>query len=359
MRTSAYPATRQTTNSSLSRKTAIEPGLIAWPKIRGGDATDLFTYFEEPRAASAPEGLMFKRTLPPIRRFAIGLFATAVAMVASAQVPQESGPPAKGAGDVTLRADLVKTGLYVISGGGGNTLMRFSANGLILVDGKLPGNYRALMSQVRKINKLGDLPVRVLIVTDHHDNHAGNNAQFLAAGVPIVAQENARKRLPDYPPASGKAPTPIVTYDNDYIVRLGGVDAQLMHFGNAHTDGDTVVYFTNLKVIAIGDLYTSGTPDPDYSAGGSLVGWGPVLAQILKLDFDVVVPSTGPMATRADLEAFKSRLDTLVARASGLVKSGITKDQLMAQLKTDDLGWRFGFTADQLDRFFAELSQTK
>lgn len=277
----------------------------------------------------------------------------------SAQSPREPAPPAKGAGDVALSTDLVKTGLYVIVGGGGNTLLRFSANGLILVDGKLPGNYRALMSQVRKLNKLGDLSVRVLVVTDHRETHTGNNAQFLAAGVPIVAQENARKRLPEYPPASGKAPTPIVTYDHDYVVRLGGVDAQLMHFGNAHTDGDTVVYFTNLKVIAVGDLYTSGTPDPDYSAGGSLVGWGPVLAQILKLDFDVVVPSAGPMATRADLEAFKSRMETLVARASELVKSGVSKDQLMARLKTDDLGWSFSLTGDQLDRFYAELSQPK
>ena len=63
-------------------------------------------------------------------------------------------------------------------------------------------------------------------------------------------------------------------------LQLGGVEAKLMHFGNAHTDGDTVVYFTNLKVVAVGDLFTPGTPEPDYSAGGSLVGWGPVLAQI-------------------------------------------------------------------------------
>ena len=302
---------------------------------------------------------MFKRRLPATRRCVIGLLAMATALAVSAQTPQEKEPPAKGAGDVTLTADLVKTGLYVISGGGGNTLMRFSASGLILVDGKLPGNYRALMSQVRKLNKLSDLPIRVLIVTDHHENHTGNNAQFLAAGVAIIAQENARNRLPAYQPAAGKTAPPVIAFDRDYTLRLGGVEAKLMHFGNAHTDGDTVVYFTNLKVVAVGDLFTPDTPEPDYSAGGSLVDWGPVLAQILKLDFDVVVPSTGPMVTRADLEAFKTRIDTLVSRATGLVKSGVTKDQLMARLKTDDLGWRFGFTGDQLDRFYAELSQAK
>jgi glyoxylase-like metal-dependent hydrolase (beta-lactamase superfamily II) len=132
-----------------------------------------------------------------------------------------------------------------------------------------------------------------------------------------------------------------------------------MHFGKAHTSGDTVVYFPNLKVVAVGDLFTPNTPDPDFSGGGSLVNWGTALAQILKLDFDVVAPSTGPLVTRADLEAFKSKIDTLVSRATGLVKKGVSKDQLMAQLKTDDLGWRFNFTGDQLDHFYTELSKTK
>lgn len=86
--------------------------------------------------------------------------------------------------------------------------------------------------------------------------------------------------------------------------------------------------------------FTPNTPNPDFSAGGSLVGWGPVLAEILKLDFDVVVPGTGPMIARGELEAFKKKIDTLVSRATELIKKGVQKDQLMAQLKTDDLGWR-------------------
>jgi cyclase len=305
---------------------------------------------------------MFKRTLPAIRRCVIGSVTATVVVAASAQGRQETEPPAKAAGAVTLSADLVKTGLYVISGGGGNTLMRFSASGLILVDGKLPGNYRALMSQVRRINKLSDLPVRVLIVTDHHENHAGNIAQFAAAGIPVIAQENAKQHLPTSSaaasgPAAGKPPAPTITYDREYRLRMGGVEVQLFHFGNAHTNSDTVVYFPDLKVVAVGDLFSPDAPEPDYAGGGSLVDWGSVLTQILKLDFDVVAPSTGPMVTRAALEAFKTKIDTLVFRANALVKNGVAKDQLVAQLRADDLGWRFDFTGDQLDRFYAELSQ--
>jgi hypothetical protein len=111
-------------------------------------------------------------------------------------------------------------------------------------------------------------------------------------------------------------------------------------------------------VFAVGDLFASA-PNPDYSAGGSLVGWGPVLTQILKLDFDVVVPGTGPMVTRADLESFEVKIDTLVSRASELVAKGVPKDQLMSQLKTDDLGWQLSFTGPQLDGLYAELSRAK
>jgi len=302
---------------------------------------------------------MLRKTLQTQRLCGAILLAMIVAVAVPAQAHQEKGSPEKVPAEAPLTAQLVKTGLYLISGGGANTLLRFSANGLILVDGKLPDNYRALMSQVRRISKISDLPVRVLIVTNHHEDHTGSNAKFLAAGVRIIAQENVSRNLTAYNPSGGKVAPPTFTYAHDFTLRLGGVEAQLMHFGAAHTSGDTVVYFPNLKVVAVGDLYTPDTPYPDFSGGGSLVNWGPALAQILKLDFDVVAPSSGPVVTRADLEVFKTKIDTLVSRAAGLVKKSVPKDQLMSQLKTDDLGWRFSFTGDQLDRFYSELSQTK
>jgi cyclase len=286
---------------------------------------------------------------------AIALLATAGTIVASAQYNRPEERAEKSAAGATLTTEFVKTGLYVISGGGDNTLLRLTGNGSILVDGKLPGNYDLLL---KRVNRISDQPVRALIVTDRDESANGNNAKFLEAGTRIIAQENAKPNLPVYAAPDAKIAPSIITYDRDYTLRLGGVEAQLLHFGNAHTSGDTVVYFPNLKVVAVGDLFAT-TPNPDFSAGGSLVGWGPVLAQILKLDFDVVVPGTGSPVSRADLETFKTKLDTLVSRAAELAKEGVPKDQLMAQLKTDDLGFQLSFTGDQLDHFLAELSSTK
>ena len=221
---------------------------------------------------------------------------------------------------VQLDADLVRTGLYLIRGGGGNSLLRLSANGMVLIDGKRPGNYRALMAQVRRVSRLSDLPIRVLVLTDHHEEHAGTCAQFLAARISIAAQRNALSRLPLPQPSDATAGSAVISYDQEHTLRLGGVEVQLKHFGSACTDGDTVVYFPDLKVVALGDLFVPGEPEPDLAAGGSLAGWSDVLARVLELDFDQVVPGTGAIIDRSDLVAFKARVDAAGARAVSLAK---------------------------------------
>jgi len=288
------------------------------------------------------------KVLSIVRACATGLLSMGVALEAAAQYNRPIEPI-----DPTLSYQLVKTGLHMISGKGGNSLLRLSGNGLILVDGNLPGNDEALLKGVHRIS---DQPVRLVIVTSSDKWQADDSDKFLETGALLAVQENGKQNLMSSVPPGAAAQ--IKTYEREHLVRLGGVEVQVMHFGNAHTNADTVVYFPNLKAVAVGDVYAS-IPNPDYSAGGSLVGWGPVLAQLLKLDFDVAIPSTGPTVNRSQIEAFKAKIETLVSRAYALVNTGVTKDQLMSQLKTDDLGWQLKFTPDQVDRFYAELSKSE
>ncbi len=291
-----------------------------------------------------------QRILSASRPSAILLLA-AIGYIASFAQSPSTQPRPTGAKN-PLQVQLIKTGLYLVSGGGANTLMRMSESGLVLVDGKLPDSYAYLRAKMKRIT---DEPVRALILTNADLEHTGTNAKFLEAGAHIIVNQDAGLPMSanDSPRPAGALP-PIVTFDREYTLKIGGIEAQLMHYGRAHTGGDTVVYFPNLKVVAVGDLYAE-LPSPDYSNGGSLAGWGPVLAQILKLDFDVAIPSAGQPITTADLDAFQTKIDTLVSRATQLVKAGIPKDQLMALLKTNDLGWHFDFTPNQIDAFYAEL----
>jgi cyclase len=275
-----------------------------------------------------------------------------------AQPQQPAAPTGGGRGAPQPQAiQQVQPGLYMITGAGGNTTVRLTSQGLIVVDGKLPSqaNYDALMALIKGVS---DQPVKYLIVTHHHADHTGNNQRFLDAGVQIVAHENLKKNLVTYAVDPKPAP-PSMTYQGaEYTVSLGDVKVELHHFGRAHTSGDTVVYFPDLKVVSVSDVVTTGKTGPliDYAGGGSAADWTNVLAGILSLDFDAAIPGNGDVLTKADVQAYKTKFDTVIARARELVRKGVPQDQLLAQLKTDDIGW--APRVPKVDAFYAELSES-
>jgi cyclase len=286
---------------------------------------------------------------------AFALLAAAVL----AQPQQPAAPAAGGRGAPQPQAiQQVKPGLYMITGAGGNTTVRLTSQGLIVVDGKLPGqaNYDALLALIKGVS---DQPIKYLIVTHHHADHTGNNQRFLDAGVQIVAHENLKKNLVTYA-VDPKPASPSLTYPGAlYELSLGGVKVELHHFGRAHTSGDTVVYFPDLKVVSVSDVVTTGKTGPliDYAGGGSATDWTNVLAGILSLDFDAAIPGNGDVLTKADVQAYKTKFDTVIARAKELVRMGVSQDQLLMQLKTDDIGW--APRVPKVDALYAELSESK
>jgi cyclase len=271
---------------------------------------------------------------------------------------QPAAPPAGGRAPQPQAIQQVKPGLYMITGAGGNTTVRVTSQGLIVVDGKLPGqaNYDALMALIKGVS---DQPIKYLIVTHHHADHTGNNQRFLDAGVQVVAHENLKKNLATYAVDPKPAP-PSMTYEGaEHTLSLGDVKVELHHFGRAHTSGDTVVYFPDLKVVAVSDVVTTGKTGPliDYAGGGSATDWTNVLAGILSLDFDAAIPGNGDVLTKADVQAYKTKFDTVMARARDLVRMGVPQDQLLMQIKTDDIGW--APRVPKVDAFYAELSEAK
>lgn len=249
----------------------------------------------------------------------------------------------------------------MVTGLGGNTTVRATPEGLIVVDTKNFGeaNYTALTDLIKTVSQA---PVRYVFVTHHHQDHSGNIGPFQNAGAEVIVHEGLNKALDTYAPAQGTPATSKVTYATSRVVKVGSASAEARFFGPAHTSGDTWVYFPDLRVISTGDSFVATAPNADYPFGGSVVEWVKALDQVLKWDFDMAVPGHGndPM-TKADVQAFRDKLNTIVTRGRELVKKGTPKDQLMAQLKTDDLGWNLNTNQwtqpARLDPFYAELSQ--
>ena len=278
--------------------------------------------------------------------------AVAAGVAAHAQQAPQGG---RGGGQPVQPIRMLKPNLYVVPGGGANSIVRVTNEGVILVDTKLPGeaNYNGLIEQIKTVTPQ---PVKVVIVTHHHADHTGNNDRFIAAGAQVIGHEQLAKNLDTYQfnPLPAK---PTKTYTKDYTVKLGGAQVRVLHLGNAHTGGDSVVYFPDVKIVATSDLVTVGAGGPliDYAGGGTAAGFLTALDAMLKLDFDTAVPGAGEIQTKADVHAFRMKFATVIDRARELTKKGVPKEQLLMQIKTDDIGW--APRIPQVDAFVAELSK--
>jgi glyoxylase-like metal-dependent hydrolase (beta-lactamase superfamily II) len=261
-----------------------------------------------------------------------------------------------------LRIAQVKPGLHMISGEGGNVAVLATDEGVVLVDDMFDRNHADILTQVKSVT---DKPLRYVINTHQHDDHAGGDMKMLPIAE-VIAHKNVRANLshirqPYYEDTPG---TPIglprITFSDETSVFLGGRETRAKFFGRGHTNGDAVVYFPDLKTIHTGDLFLgrqagargsglAATPARtrppgvniyvDYAQGGSFLDWTKTLDGVLALDFDTVIPGHGPVSTKDDVAKFRADLETMRNRLASMIKSGTSKSDLLKTLE-DDYGWR-------------------
>jgi cyclase len=268
------------------------------------------------------------------------VFGLAVAM--SAQAPQGGARGGRGpaAGQTVEKIRQLKPNLYMITGGGANTLVRVTGEGLIVVDTKNPGdeNFNRVMEEIKSVSSL---PVKYVLNTHHHPDHVGTNQKFIDAGAQVVGLEALKTRMASDPRTKDIPGLPTVTFAKDYVLKFGGAEVEAHSFGRGHTGDDTMVYFPDLKVVMVSDQITAATPIVDFANGGSAVEWTQILDGVLKLDFDMAIPGRGEPKSRAEVQAYRTAFASVIGRASDAIKAGASKDQLASQVKTDDLGWQF------------------
>ena len=280
-----------------------------------------------------------------------GFVAVVVLQGAWVAYTQSAKPPGP------LRIEKVKTDLYMISGEGGNVAVYVTAEGVVLVDDMFDRNHADILAQVKSVT---DKPLKYVLNTHQHDDHAGGDFKMLPIAE-VIAHKNARANLvhikqPYYEDTPG---TPIglprLTFTDEASVFLGGKEVRAKYFGRGHTSGDAIVYFPDLKVVHTGDLFlgrrpqAAGAPAPnkpagvniyvDYAQGGSFFEWTKTLDGALTLDFDTVIPGHGPVSTKADVAAFRADIETMRNRLAGMVKQGKTRDDMVNTLEAD-YGWR-------------------
>jgi cyclase len=286
-----------------------------------------------------------------IRKLSYGLILLASASVLFAQ---GGGKGAPKAGQTVEKIRLLKPNLYMITGGGANTLIRVTPDGLIVVDTKNPGddNYNRVMEEIHSIS---NLPVKYVLNTHHHPDHVGTNQKFIDAGAQVIALDALKTNMASDPRTKDIPGRPTTTFTKDYVLKFGGAEVDAHSYGRGHTGDDTMVYFPDLKVVMVSDQITDTVPLVDFANGGSAVEWPQVLDGVLKLDFEMAIPGRGEPKTRADVQAYRDKMATVISRARDAIKAGATRDTLAMQVKLDDIGWTlnaafFGSLYDELTK---------
>jgi len=284
------------------------------------------------------------------RRLILPLIVVVAPLLASWVVHTQTQKPGR-----PLTTTKVKDNLYMIAGDGGNVAMLVTTEGVVLVDDMFYRNHDDILAQVKAVTPQ---PLRYVINTHQHDDHAGGDALMLPIAE-VIAHRNARAHLVAHrtPYFEDTPGTPIglprITFSEETSVFLGGKEVRAHWFGRGHTSGDAIIYFPDLKVIHTGDLFLAtgqgraGAPRfppgsnlfVDSSQGGSLMDWTKTLDGALSLDVEAVIPGHGPVSTKDDVRAFRNGVAAMQTRLRGLVRGGISKEDLARTIETE-YGWR-------------------
>jgi glyoxylase-like metal-dependent hydrolase (beta-lactamase superfamily II) len=244
---------------------------------------------------------------------------------------------------VEIQTTELADGLYMLVGSGGNIALSTGDDGAFIVDTQ----FAPLSEKIQAaVNAVGGGKVEFVVNTHWHGDHSGGNVNFGGAGATIMAHDNVQVRMSTDQvsgldgstiPASPRAAIPVVTYPSRMTFHWNGDTVNLIHVPNAHTDGDSLVHFTNLNVIHMGDLYVNGGfPFVDVGSNGALDGIVAAGEAVLsRSDANTkIIPGHGALATAADLRAWIQTLSTIRDRIKALVDQGRSEDEVVAAKPT-------------------------
>jgi glyoxylase-like metal-dependent hydrolase (beta-lactamase superfamily II) len=212
---------------------------------------------------------------------------------------------------------------------------------LIVVDANYPSGARALLADVPK---LSSKPIRYVIDTHHHADHAYGNPLFTRRGAVTIGHVGVVAEMKRYEPRfwqgvagyrkdvaeldlPGPEP-PTQTYtESPFVLSDSSRRVELHHFGWGHTRGDTFVYLPKEKVLCTGDAVVNGPhSDPKHAYMGN---WANEIRAAAKLDVAHVLPGHGKAGGKELLEGEIRFFDTLYQVVEAAVKRGETLDHVV------------------------------
>lgn len=219
------------------------------------------------------------------------------------------------------------------------------SDGILVVDTLVSAKEaRRFLSDIRKVSSK---PIKYVVDTHYHLDHAFGNGAFAKAGALIVAHAADRDNLekegePTLKQAKEFGFTeedmrgteialPVLTFTDRMSIYLGNERVELIYIGPSHTKGSVLVYLPRSKILFTGDiLFTDFHP---YMGEGDLAGWFRNLDYILSLDVKTIIPGHGPVSGKKDVEQMREYLAVFDGKARELAATSRDADAISAELR--------------------------
>jgi glyoxylase-like metal-dependent hydrolase (beta-lactamase superfamily II) len=259
--------------------------------------------------------------------------------------------------DVTVESVKLSDHVYMLVGAGGNIGVSVGDDGVFVIDDQ----YAPLTPKiVATIRTLTDKDLKFLVNTHHHGDHSGGNANMKKLGATIIAHDNVRRNLEKNDSENNKDGLPIITFNDKLSLHINGEKVSVFHVVHAHTDGDSMLYFTESNVLHTGDVYFNNMyPYIDLNSGGTVNGYIEAVKQGINAinDDTKIIPGHGKVSNKAEYQTFLTMLETLKVAVLAEINKGKTEDEVAADTsitKTyDDLGFSWAFiNSEKIRRTF-------
>jgi glyoxylase-like metal-dependent hydrolase (beta-lactamase superfamily II) len=222
---------------------------------------------------------------------------------------------------------------------GGTIAWHLSPKGIVVVDAEFPEQAGHLIGELKKQS---DKPFELLINTHHHRDHTSGNLAFKGLVSHVAAHSNSlanQQRVAIAGKAEDLQLYPDITYGNAWEYSLDDEKIQTAYFGPAHTNGDSMIHFTNANIVHMGDLiFNREWPFIDRSSGASISNWIVVLDSALKkYDHDTLFvfghafDPDKVTGDKQDLRIMKDMFSRLLDFVAAWTKAGKSKDDLLKE----------------------------
>ena len=262
-----------------------------------------------------------------------------------------------------VNVQALRGNLHVLSGSGGNIAVFNGTEGKLLVDAGIGVSKPKI---VKALDSISNQPLKYLINTHWHFDHADGNEWVHQAGATIISHRQTRKNLAStihvedwsytFQPAPAGA-LPSVLFDSEHKLQFNGTSIHMRKFEPAHTNCDISVHFPHADVLHVADTWWNAYyPFIDHSTGGSLDGMIAACDYNISntTDKTIIIPGHGAVGNRSELKQFRDMLVTIRHNVSKLKKEGRSLAAAVSAKPTAAFDDKFGkFVVD--GDFFTKL----